>query len=139
MTDRRVTLRPGTLDLDGTEAHFLIYAAGDEVDLGRRAHLLQQEGFMARLERPVAADAGHDVPIGVEAQDEERHAVALVELLQVQLPLEAEVAVAPLRLVQVELPQVGPFIGMVPLEPHTRCAVDEACAIAIPPTDHVPH
>ena len=91
------------------------------------------------FERAVAPHAGHGVPMGVEAQEEERHAVPLFELLQVQLSLEAEIAVAPLRLVQIELPQVGPLMGVVPLEPHTRRAVDEACAIAIPPTDHVPH
>ncbi len=65
---------------------------------------------MARLQRPVAADAGHGVAVGVEAQEEQRDAVALVELLQMQLALETEIAVAPLRLVQVELPQVGPLV-----------------------------
>jgi hypothetical protein len=99
----------------------------------------EQEGLVARFQRAVAADAGHGLAVGVEAQEEQRDAVPLVEVLEVQLALEAEVAVAPLRLVQVELPQVGPLMGVVALEPHTRCAVDEACAIAIPPTDHVPH
>ena len=94
---------------------------------------------MARLERAVAPYAGHGVPMGVEAQEEERHAVPLFELLQMQLSLEAEVAVATLRLVEVELPQVGSLMGVVPLEPHARRAVDEACAIAVPPTDHVAH
>jgi len=87
----------------------------------------------------VAADPGHGLAVDIEAQEEQGDAVALVEILEVQFSLEAEIAVAPLRLVQVELPQIGPLMGVVPLEPHTRCAVDEACAIAIPPTDHVAH
>ena len=75
---------------------------------------------MARLERPVAAHAGDGLAVGVEAQEEERDAVALFELLQVQLALEAEVAVAPFSLVEVELPQIGPLMGVVAFEPDTR-------------------
>ena len=78
-------------------------------------------------------------PLASKPKKKREHAVALVELLQVQLALEAEVPVAALGLVEVELPQIGPLVGVVAFEPHARRAVDEACAIAIPPTDHVSH
>jgi hypothetical protein len=114
----RLALRPRPLDLYDAEWDLLVEGSGQHVDLRGGAHLLEQEGLIPGVQRAVATDAGHGLAVDVEAQEEQRDAVPLVEVLEVQLSLEAEVAVAPLRLVQVELPQVGSLIGVVPLEPH---------------------
>ena len=76
---------------------------------------------------------------GVEAEEEERHVVALLELAAAQRALEAAAAIDALGLVQVQLPQVGPKQRVVPFEPDPRLALDEARAIGVPTTHDVSH
>ncbi len=135
----RLALGPRTLYLDDTQSDPGVDGAGDHVDLGRSAHLPEYEGLMTRFERAVTANSRHSVASIVDAQKEQRYAVALLEFLQVQLALEAEVAIPTLRLPQVDLPQIGALVGMVAFEAHPGRAVNEARAVAVSPTDHVPH
>jgi hypothetical protein len=67
----------------------------------------------------MATDPGHRQAVHVEAEEEEGDAGALLEVLEVELSLEAEIAVTTLCFVQVEAPQVGALMGVVALETHT--------------------
>ena len=55
------------------------------------------------------------------------------------LALEAEGAISPFSLLEVDLPQIGPLVGMVSFEANPGCAIDEARAVAVSPTDRFPH
>ena len=63
--------------------------ARDLVDLRGGPHLLDEGGLVAPVERAVASDARDDLAVGVEAEEEERDAVALLEVPASQRALEA--------------------------------------------------
>jgi len=119
--------------------HVRVDRARDLIDLRGVDHLLDERGLVAAVERPVTADAGHDLHLRIEAEKEERDAVADLQVTAAQRALEAVVAVDPLGLVQISLPEVGSQLRMVPLEPHPGEPVHEARAVAVPATNDDSH
>jgi hypothetical protein len=67
----------------------------------------------------VEPDAGDGLSVGRKAQEKEGHATSFFELLASKRPFEATIAVDALRLVQVDLPEVRPFQGVVALKADT--------------------
>jgi hypothetical protein len=83
----------------------------------------------------VEPDAGDGLSVGRKAQEEQRHAMAFFELLAPKRSLEASMTVDALRLVQVDLPQVRPFQGVMTFEADARSLVDETRAVPVPATN----
>jgi hypothetical protein len=94
---------------------------------------------MAVLEGAVAPDPGDHLAVFCEAEEEQRDAIALLELLAPERPFEAVVSVDPLGLVEVELPEVRSENRVVSLEADSREAIDKARAISVPTSYDVSH
>jgi hypothetical protein len=71
---------------------------------------------MAALQGAMEAHAGDGVAVGVETEDEQRDAVALFEVGPSQRALKSPTAKDTFGLVEVNLPEVRSFQGMVAFE-----------------------
>ena len=90
---------------------------------------------MTILQGPVHPHPAHHLVLGVEGEEEERDALAGLEIAPMQGLFEAETAVLALGPVEVEAPQVGAFGGMVALEAEARFDVDETGTVAVATID----
>src|ERR1035437_1570751 len=85
------------------------------------------------------AHAGDRLPVGRETNEEERHVVAVFEILSMKGPFEAAASVLSFRLIEVERPQIGSLQRVMALEPDSRGLISETCAVPVMATNGVTH
>jgi hypothetical protein len=83
----------------------------------------------------VETNASNSGAVGVEAQDEQRHAVALFEFEPSLRSLKSPTAEDAFGLVEVDLPQIGPLQRVVTFEANAGFLVYETRAVSIATTE----
>jgi hypothetical protein len=94
---------------------------------------------MRTFEGSMHPHSGDRLVVLVEGQEEEGYALARLEVSTSKRVLEAPVSVHALCSVEVDLPEIGPVIGVVTFESNSRGVVYETRAVPIPATDDVSH
>jgi hypothetical protein len=88
----------------------------------------------ASFERSEEANPSHHFAVGRKAQEKERHTVSVFEILSANCSFNAVISVDPFGLVEVALPQVRSFQGVMALKSHSGRLVDETRTVPVAPT-----
>jgi hypothetical protein len=87
----------------------------------------------------VEAHPGDSVAVGRETEEEKRDASAVLEVLSPKGLLEASIPVDPLSTIEIHLPEIRAFVGVMALESNAGRLVHKARAVAVSSTDYVCH
>ena len=128
---------PSALELDHAARHPLDDRGPYVVETIVRGELAERVGVGRRDQRTVAAHA-RDRAVPVEHHPEQRDGATVLERRPVQRALDAMVAVARLRAVEIGEPPVGTMRGVMALDAQTGAAVGEGGSEPIAPKRRSP-